>query len=128
VRPATRLGRVVQGLIGCLAAYTIAFQLALSGLLIVSHVTAAQTEICAEHAASPVAEASGQPVDQHPVCPCGPACAIFACMALVGALPSRPRMAFALAGSQAPPCPALQLGAPRRAALGPHSARAPPLG
>jgi hypothetical protein len=76
-----RARRGLRSLIGCFAAYAIAIQVAMSGFLVISCFASgaiAPNEICAEHGS-----ATGDGHSGYVVCPCGPACVMSACAAMV---------------------------------------------
>jgi len=114
-------------LVGCITAYAVAFQLALSGLVIVSHVAlAAQgSEICSHATAG--GDPSGQPPGDPAACPCGPACTMPACAAMIGLPPAATAITLSVAAT---PPRALRfggtLGLPRPMAERPQNPRAPP--
>jgi hypothetical protein len=122
-----RSRRVLRSLIGCFAAYVIALQVAISGFAVISCLAAgavAPSEVCTEH--GPVGgDASGE--RGHPVCPCGPACVMLTCAAMVG--PPVDSAAFMRPTKVlAPPRFGLEPVSSRPASKGPHCPRAPPPG
>jgi hypothetical protein len=125
--PKMRTRRGLRSLIGCFAAYTIAMQVAMSGFLVVSCFASgavAPSEICAEHG-SAAGNASGQ--SGYLVCPCGPACVMSTCAAMVGTPVTsagilRPTNEIA----SALPRFGLERVSPTPARKGPHYPRAPP--
>jgi hypothetical protein len=126
--PQTRSGRVWRGLIGCVTAYVIALQLALSGLAAISSLVSSSLAQAAENCADHVSagdDASGQPSGHHTTCPCGAACAMSGCAAAldtaVAAIAWRVDAGSSLVPRLNPaPVPAKAM------AKGPHNPRAPP--
>jgi len=120
--------RALRSLIGCLAAYAVTLQVAVSGLLAIASLTSAHpvpTEICSERP-SGAGHASGDG-GHHFVYPCGPACLMSTCAAMLGATVAastlvRPPSTGAL------PVPrfARQRVSSDPAGKGPHCPRAPP--
>ena len=125
--PRTRSRRGLRSLIGCFAAYAIAMQVAMSGFLVVSCLAlgaVASSEICAEHG-SAGGDSSGQ--SGYLICPCGPACVMSTCAAMVAA----PVISTGIpepTSDIASPLPAFgfERVSPTPASKGPHCPRAPP--
>ncbi len=128
-RPGTETWLTWRGLIGLVAAYAVALQLALSGFLLVSQTAANAVgagSICTEHATT--GGMSDPPADPHAICPCGPACTMAGCSPLlVGPLAVMAAVLWGVAAGPLqmvrPPEPPLPIV---NAAAGPHSPRAPP--
>jgi hypothetical protein len=122
-----RSRRALRSLIGCFAAYVIALQVATSGFVVISCLAAgamAPSEVCAEH--GPVGgDASGQ--GGHPVCPCGPACVMSTCAAML-ATPVDSTAFVRPTRAIAPPCFGFEPVSSRPTSKGPHCPRAPPPG
>jgi hypothetical protein len=125
--PRMRSRRGLRSLIGCFAAYTIALQVAMSGFLVVSCLASgavASSEICAEHG-SAGGDSSGQ--SRYLICPCGPACVMSACAAVVGTPVISARI-LQPTNDIASPLPGFgfERVSPTPASKGPHCPRAPP--
>jgi hypothetical protein len=117
----------LRSLIGCFAAYAIAVQMAMSGFLVISCVASgavASSEICAQHGPTG-GDGSGE--SGYLICPCGPACVMSTCAAVVGT----PVISAGILG------PTSDIGSPlpgfgfervssAPASKGPHCPRAPP--
>jgi hypothetical protein len=126
--PKMRSRRGLRSLIGCFAAYAIAMQVAMSGFVVISCFASgavAASEICAEHG-SAGGDASGQ--SGYLICPCGPACVMSMCAAIVGA-PVTSAGILQPTSDIAPSLPRFGLDrvSPTPASKGPHCPRAPPL-
>jgi hypothetical protein len=76
--------RVTRSIIAVIAAYAIALQALLTGGAIVAHAAAAvqASDICA--ADSHTDNSAGDPIGHQTDCPCGAACTMAACDALLG--------------------------------------------
>ena len=125
--PTMRSRRGLRSLIGCFAAYAIAMQVAMSGFLVISCFASgalASSEICAEHG-SAGGDGSGQ--SGYLICPCGPACVMSTCAAMVGT----PVISAGILGPTSDitsPLPGFgfERVLPPPASKGPHCPRAPP--
>jgi hypothetical protein len=119
--------RGLRSLIGCFAAYAIAVQVAMSGFLVISCLASgavASSEICAEHGS---AGGDGSRQSRYLICPCGPACVMSTCAAMVGT----PVISAGILGPTsdiASPLPGFgfEWVSPTPASKGPHCPRAPP--
>jgi hypothetical protein len=122
-----RSRRGLRSLIGCFMAYAIAMQVAMAGFLVISCVVSGavtSSEICAKHGPAG-GDASGQ--SGYLMCPCGPACVMSTCAAMVGSSVSSARILHPTSDIAPPP---LGFGfaqvSPTRASKGRHCPRAPP--
>ena len=124
--PKMRSRQALRSLTACFAAYVIALQMAISGFAVISCVASgavAPSEICAEHG-SAGGDASGQ--GGHLVCPCGPACVMSTCAAMLGT----PVVSTAILRPSSAITPlrfSLQPAFSTPVSKGPHCPRAPPL-
>lgn len=122
-----RSRRGLRSLIGCFAAYAVAMQVAVSGFLVISCLASgavASTEICADHG-SAGGDASGQ--SGYLICPCGPACVMSTCAAMLGTPVTSAQIPGPTSDIATPLPPfGLERVSPTPARKGCHCPRAPP--
>jgi hypothetical protein len=109
-----------------MAAYAVALQISLSGLVAISWLqslaNAPDAAICSEHLSG-----TGQAPHDHAICPCGPACTMSGCAVVIGAGATPVTIAWPTGLPWlAPARPYLRQGATEPSRKTPHAPRAPP--
>ena len=124
--PSTRTVWALRTMVGCLAAYAVALQIAVSGLVAISWLQSLtplnDAVICSEHPSE-----TGHPPSDNGSCPCGPACTMSGCAVIIGSGATSVTIPWPV--SQAwllPSRPYLPPSVTKSASKAPHAPRAPP--